>query len=100
MLPEVLCVSQPFTPITASFDFILGNRRSLLHALIILSTVNSSPKAMRSIFIMIVSTVCSIIGGVIGDFFWGFSGSLVLSTVTGIYGLWLGYKLHRDYLDG
>ncbi|CAN5797169.1 hypothetical protein BH11VER1_BH11VER1_33950 [soil metagenome] len=55
---------------------------------------------MRSIFIMIVSTVCSIIGGVIGDFFWGLTGSLILSTITGIYGLWLGYKLHRDYLDG
>lgn len=49
---------------------------------------------------MIVSTVCSIIGGVIGDFFWGLAGSLILSTITGIYGLWLGYKLHRDYLDG
>ncbi len=54
---------------------------------------------MRTVFIMIVSTVCGIVGGVIGDFLFGTAGSLVLSTVTGIYGLWLGYKLHRDYLS-
>lgn len=54
---------------------------------------------MRSISIMIVSIVCSLIGGVIGDFFFGLAGSLILSTVAGIYGLWLGYTLHRDYLE-
>lgn len=69
--------------------------------MIILIARGSVPlPAMRTVFILIVSTVCSIIGGVIGDFFWGLAGSLILSTVTGIYGLWLGYKLHRDYLDG
>lgn len=56
--------------------------------------------AMRTVFILIVSTVCSIIGGVIGDYLFGLAGSIILSTATGIYGLWLGYKLHRDYLEG
>lgn len=53
---------------------------------------------MRSIVIMIISTVCSIIGGVIGDFF-GTAWALILSTIAGIYGLWLGYKIYRDYLE-
>lgn len=53
---------------------------------------------MRTVFIMIVSTICSIIGGVVGDFF-GLAWSIILSTIAGIYGLWLGYKLHREYLE-
>lgn len=48
--------------------------------------------------ILMVSSVLGGIGWWVGDFI-NFAAALIISTVASFYGLYLGWKLHSDYLE-
>jgi len=53
---------------------------------------------MSTIFIMIVSSAVSAIGWWIGSFF-GIIWAFIISSVGAFYGLYLGWKINRDYFE-
>ena len=52
----------------------------------------------KHLLVMMLSSVTGYAGWWIGDFF-GFMTALIVSTIASFYGIYLGYKLHAEYLE-